>query len=71
MKVPNVKTNISIEPLKSVFEVNVEGPSILDRESFVFSITSDGDVVINDNVFSSKAEAAKVLKAMSEFLSKK
>lgn len=70
MKVPNVKTNISIEPLKSVFEVNVEGPSILDR-AFVFSITSDGDVVINDNVFSSKAEASKVLKAMSDFLAKK
>lgn len=71
MKAANVKTNIKVSPLTSVFEVEVDGPGVLDYDTFKFSVSSDGDVTINDNVFSSKAEAAKVLKTMADFLAKK
>ena len=69
--VPKVSAKIS--PLESVFEVSIEGPtgpSFFREDYYKFSITADGTVTINDNVFNSKKEAAKALKAISDFLAK-
>jgi len=63
----------SVGPTRMVYEVKVE-KSDKDwwPEEYKFSIDAlDGSVSINDNEFSSKDVAAKALKAMADFLSKK
>lgn len=68
--VPKVSAKIS--PLESVFEVSMEGlkDGWFGDDFYKFSISADGTVTINDNVFNSKKEAAKALKAISDFLAK-
>lgn len=66
IKTPKVAVNMD----RNVFSVSYEGPSIFDNDYFEFTIDSDGDVTINDNVFSSKKQAADVLEAMAKFLRK-
>jgi hypothetical protein len=69
--VPKVSAKIS--PLESVFEVSMEGSTATSwgfDDFYKFSISADGTVTINDNVFNSKKEAAKALKAISDFLAK-
>lgn len=63
-------TTVSVNPLKSVFEVSVEGVNFFDNQYYEFSISSDGTVTINDNQFSSKKQAAQALEAMAAFLKK-
>jgi hypothetical protein len=66
---PKVTTKVS--PFESVFEVSLEGTGAGWLEDYYkFSISADGTVTINDNVFNSKKEAAKALKAISDFLAK-
>lgn len=69
-KVKAPKFEVKVSPTESVFEVVIEGPSIFDIDYFKFSVFSDGSVNINDNVFSSKKQAAQVLEAMATFLKK-
>jgi hypothetical protein len=70
LAMPKITTKIS--PLESVFEVEISeaGTNPWFGETFKFSLSSDGTVVINDNSFSSKKQASQALKAMSDFLSK-
>ena len=63
-------TTIKVNPLESVFEVCIEGHNFFDCDYYKFSISSDGTVNINDNVFSSKKQAVQVLEAMAAFLKK-
>lgn len=72
VKTPVSKMSASVSPLESVFEVEINqsnSPAWLG-ETFKFSISSDGSVVINDNEFSSKKQAAKALQTMADFLAK-
>lgn len=66
--VPKVSAKIS--PLESVFEVSMDQGTGWFDDFYKFSISADGTVTINDNVFNSKKEAAKALKAISDFLAK-
>lgn len=71
-KVTAPKLTAKISPLESVFEVEVND-SLTNAwfgETFRFSISPDGTVVINDNEFNSKKQAAKALQAMADFLNK-
>lgn len=70
-KVTNPKFEFKVSPIESSFEVAVPGASAFGwDESFRFSVGADGSVVINDNEFSSKKQAAQALEAMSAFLKK-
>jgi len=65
------KVSIKVSPVESSFEVAVpDGTNKVWGESFRFSIGADGTVIINDNQFSSKKQAAQALEAMSAFLKK-
>lgn len=66
IKAPKLSVNLD----QNVFSVNYEGTNIWDNDRFEFTINSDGDVIVNDNVFSSKKQAADVLEAMAKFLRK-
>lgn len=73
--IPVPAITASVSPSRVVYNVEVDG----DKSDFPwmpnlysFSIDAqDATVVIDDNVFSSKDVAAKALKAMADFLSKK
>lgn len=69
-KVPT--TTVKVSPTESVFEVafNDGKNTLWGDDYFKFSISADGIVSINDNVFNSKEQAAKVLEAMAAFLKK-
>lgn len=71
-KVTSPKMTAKISPLESVFEVEInESPATAwFGETFKFSVSPDGTVVINDNEFNSKKQAAKALQAMADFLNK-
>jgi hypothetical protein len=69
-KKPAVKNSIEIAADRNVFAVTVKGANIWDHDTFEFTIDSDGDVTLNDYVFSSKKQAAQVFEAMAKFLSK-
>jgi len=69
-KKPAVKQNVVIAPDRSIYSISVTGPNFWDDDSFEFTIDSDGDITLNDNVFSSKKQAAEVLEAMAKFLKK-
>lgn len=70
-KVTNPKFEFKVSPIESSFEVAVPGASAFGwDESFRFSVGADGSVVINDNEFSSKKQAAQALEAMVTFLKK-
>jgi hypothetical protein len=63
----------SVSPTRVEYEVKIDkSGNDWWPEEYRFSIDAlDGTVSINDNEFSSKDVAAKALKAMSDFLSKK
>jgi hypothetical protein len=63
----------SVSPTRVEYEVKIDkAGNDWWPEEYRFSIDAlDGTVSINDNEFSSKDVAAKALKAMSDFLSKK
>jgi hypothetical protein len=63
------KTKASVSATENRFTVFIEGDDIWGNE-YIFSISSDGDVVLNDNHFSSKAEAAAAFEAIAAFLKK-
>lgn len=64
-------TTIKVSPMESVFEVQLnDGTSFFGEDYFKFAVSADGAVTINDNVFSSKKQAAQVLEAMAAFLKK-
>jgi hypothetical protein len=66
MKVPSVEVKAD----RNIFSVSVEGSDSLWGSSYEFSLHSDGDIVINDNVFSSRETAISVLKSIVTFLEK-
>lgn len=70
VKKPEIK--VSVSPVESVFEVSMPSNTNIGwlDDYFKFSVAADGTVVINDNEFSSKKQAAQALKAMADFLSK-
>jgi hypothetical protein len=70
VKKPAVKQSVTIEADRSVYSISVTGPNFWDQDSFEFTIDSDGDITLNDNIFSSKQQAAEVLEAMAKFLKK-
>lgn len=55
---------------RNIFSVKIDNKNFFGPEIFEFTISSYGDVTINDNTFSSKNEAATVLEAMAKFLRK-
>jgi hypothetical protein len=63
----------SVGPTRLEYEVKVEkSGNDWWPEEYRFSVDAlDGSVSINDNEFSSKDVAAKALRAMADFLSKK
>jgi hypothetical protein len=72
MAVKKPEVSIKVSPLESVFEVSMPSNAKIDwlDDYFRFSVSADGTVIINDNEFSSKKQAAQALKAMADFLSK-
>lgn len=66
MKVPSVEVKAD----RNIFSVSVEGNDSLWGSSYEFSLHADGDIVINDNVFSSRETAISVLKSIVTFLEK-
>lgn len=67
MKVPSVEVKAD----RNVFSVEVSSPDdIWGNESYELSIHANGDVVLNDHVFSSRANAITVLKSITTFLEK-
>jgi hypothetical protein len=63
----------SVGPTRLEYEVKIEkSGNDWWPEEYRFSVDAlDGSVSINDNEFSSKDVAAKALRAMADFLSKK
>jgi hypothetical protein len=70
VKKPVVKQSVTIEADRSIYSIYVKGPNFWEDDSFEFTIDSDGDITLNDNIFSSKKQAADVLEAMAKFLKK-
>jgi hypothetical protein len=69
VKLPSMSATVS--PSMTMFEVSMpEADRFGWDTTFRFSVDSDGIVKLNDNVFNSKAEAVKVLEAMTSFLKK-
>jgi hypothetical protein len=66
MKVPSVEVKAD----RNVFSVTVDNPEItgLWGSTYEFAIHADGDIVINDNTFSSREAAITVLKSIATFL---
>ena len=67
MKVPSVEVKAD----RSVFSVNIETPeNIWGNDTYELSIHANGDVVLNDSIFSSRETAISVLKSFAAFLEK-
>jgi hypothetical protein len=67
MKVPSVEVKAD----RNVFSVNVDTPeNIWGNDSYELSIHANGDIVLNDNIFSSRDTAISVLKSITAFLEK-
>ena len=61
----------SVKPNRAVYEVEVPGAvNNLWPETFEFSVFPDGEVVINDDRFSTTKVAATALRQMADFLDK-
>ena len=63
-------TGFNVTADRNVFSVKYKGPTIFDDQEFEFTVHADGDVVINDNVFNNKKQAADVLEAMAKYFRK-
>lgn len=66
MKVPSVEVKAN----RNIFSVAVNGDDSFWGGNYEFSVHSNGDVVINDNSFSSRETAISVLKSIVTFLEK-
>jgi hypothetical protein len=66
MKVPSVEVKAD----RNVFSVHVDTPDHIWGEEYELSIHANGDIVLNDHIFSSREIAISVLKSITSFLEK-
>lgn len=65
MKLPSVEVKAD----RNVFSVTVDNPETgFWGSTYEFAIHADGDVVLNDNTFSSREAAIAVFKSIATFL---
>lgn len=61
------KVSVDVTPLETVFEVAIPS-DFIGKDYYRFTVSSTGEVTINDNVFPSAKTAGDILKAVTNFL---